>query len=68
MKGKRVGILMGGMSAESDVSIKRAMQSTRALTARGYIATKGFVDRDIDQMLRQEPIRRGVHCATWILR
>jgi D-alanine-D-alanine ligase len=56
MKDKRVGILMGGMSAERDVSIKTGEAVYEALTARGYIATKVFVDRDIDQMLRQDPI------------
>jgi D-alanine-D-alanine ligase len=56
MKGKRIGILMGGLSAERDVSIATGDAVYEALTARGYIATKVFVDRDIDQMLRQDPI------------
>lgn len=56
MKDKRIGILMGGLSAERDVSIATGDAVHRALTERGYIATKVFVDRDIDQVLRQEPI------------
>ncbi len=56
MKDKRIGILMGGMSAESEVSVTTGNAVYDALTERGYIATKVFVDRDIDQVLRQEPI------------
>lgn len=56
MKDKRIGILMGGLSAEREVSVATGEAVHRALTERGYIATKVFVDRDIDQVLRQEPI------------
>ncbi len=56
MKDKRIGILMGGLSAEREVSITTGDAVFKALTERGYIATKVFVDRDIDQVLRQEPI------------
>lgn len=56
MKDKRIGILMGGLSAERDVSVATGDAVFEALTARGYIATKVFVDRDLDQVLRQEPI------------
>ncbi|HEX7479824.1 MAG TPA: D-alanine--D-alanine ligase [Polyangiales bacterium] len=56
MKDKRIGILMGGMSAEREVSVTTGNAVYQALTERGYIATKVFVDRDIDQVLRQEPI------------
>jgi len=56
MKDKRVGILMGGMSAEHEVSLASGEAIYAALTGRGYDATRIFVDRDIDQVLRQEPI------------
>jgi D-alanine-D-alanine ligase len=56
MKDKRVGILMGGMSAEHEVSLASGEAIYAALTDRGYDATRIFVDRDIDQVLRQEPI------------
>lgn len=56
MKDKRVGILMGGMSAEHEVSVASGEAIYAALTGRGYDATRIFVDRDIDQVLRQEPI------------
>lgn len=56
MKTKRVGILMGGMSAEREVSLTTGDAIHEALAGRGYQVTKIFVDRDIDQVLRQNPI------------
>ncbi len=56
MKDKRVGILMGGMSAEHEVSLASGEAIYAALTGRGYDATRVFVDRDVDQVLRQEQI------------
>jgi D-alanine-D-alanine ligase len=56
MKSKRIGILLGGLSAERSVSITSGEAVYEALVARGYDAIKIFVDRDVDQVLRQEPI------------
>lgn len=56
MKDKRVGILMGGLSSEREVSIKSGEAVHAALEERGYSVTKIIVDRDIDRVLRQEPI------------
>lgn len=56
MKQKRIGVLMGGMSAERDVSIKTGEAVYDALKERGYDVVKVFVDRDIDRVLRQTPI------------
>jgi D-alanine-D-alanine ligase len=56
MKQKRVGILMGGLSAEHEVSIASGEAIYAALAGRGYDATRIFVDRDIDRLLRQEEI------------
>jgi D-alanine-D-alanine ligase len=56
MKSKRIGILLGGLSAERDVSITSGEAVYAALLARGYDVTKIFVDRDVDQVLRQDPV------------
>jgi D-alanine-D-alanine ligase len=56
VKNQRVGILMGGMSAERDVSLRTGEGIYEALTERGYQCTKIFVDGDIDQVLRRTPI------------
>lgn len=56
MKDKRVGILMGGLSAERAVSLASGEAIYAALSSRGYDATRVFVDRDLDQVLRQEEI------------
>lgn len=56
MKSKRVGILMGGLSAERDVSIASGQAVERALRERGWATVPLYVDHDLDQLLRQEPI------------
>jgi len=56
MKHKRVGILMGGLSAEHEVSLATGEAIYGALTGLGYDATRIYVDRDLDQVLRQEAI------------
>ena len=56
MKDKRVGILMGGLSAEQAVSLASGEAIYNALTERGYDATRIYVDGDVDQVLRQEGI------------
>ncbi|MEM9070938.1 MAG: D-alanine--D-alanine ligase [Myxococcota bacterium] len=56
MKDKRIGVLMGGLSAERDVSISTGNAIFEALRSRGYDAHKIYVDADIDQVLRQSPI------------
>jgi len=56
MKSKRIGVLMGGLSAEREVSIKTGEAVYQALLGRGYDVIRVFVDRDIDQLLRQDPI------------
>lgn len=56
MKHQRVGILMGGLSAEHEVSIASGEAIYAALAGRGYDATRIFVDRDVDRVLRQEEI------------
>ena len=53
MKNKEIGILLGGVSAERDISLKTGEAMYEALKARGYRVQKVFVDADIDRVLRQ---------------
>jgi D-alanine-D-alanine ligase len=52
----RVGVLMGGISAERDVSLRSGEAVAAALRQRGHEVTPVFVDRDIDRVLRATPI------------
>ncbi len=55
-KGKRIGVLMGGMSAERSISITTGEGISTALESRGYSVARIYVDRDVDQVLRvQKP-------------
>lgn len=56
MKDKNIGILLGGLSAEREVSVKTGEAIFEALQARGYRVQKVFVDADIDRVLRQTDI------------
>lgn len=56
MKDKVIGILLGGVSAEREISIKTGEAIYEALAGRGYDVRKIFVDADVDQVLRQSPI------------
>src|SRR5258706_6448501 len=56
MKSKKIGVLMGGLSAEREVSLKTGEAVWAALTERGHDAVRVFVDRDLDLVLRQERI------------
>ncbi|MEM9193521.1 MAG: D-alanine--D-alanine ligase [Myxococcota bacterium] len=56
MTDKHVGILMGGLSAEREVSIQTGGAVFGALTSRGHRCTRIYVDHDIDRVLRQTPI------------
>lgn len=56
MKDKEIGILLGGVSAERDISLKTGEAMFEALQARGYRVRKLFVDSDIDLVLRQSQI------------
>jgi D-alanine-D-alanine ligase len=53
---KKIGVLMGGLSAEREVSLQSGENVYRALLNRGYNAIKIFVDRDIDLVLRQTSV------------
>jgi len=56
MRNKEIGILLGGVSAERDISLKTGEAMFEALKARGYRVQKVFVDGDIDRVLRQTRI------------
>jgi len=56
MRERRIGVLMGGLSAERAVSLKTGEAVLAALQERGYDALPIFVDRDIDMVLRQESV------------
>ncbi len=45
---KKIGILMGGLSAEREISLQSGEYVYETLVKRGYDATRIFVDRDID--------------------
>ena len=54
LKTKKIGVLMGGLSAERDVSLKSGAAVHKALLARGYDAVAIDVDRDVAQVLVKE--------------
>jgi D-alanine-D-alanine ligase len=56
LKRKKIGVLMGGMSSEREVSLRTGETVYQTLVDRGYNATKVFVDRDVDMVLRQTGI------------
>src|SRR5262245_61987316 len=53
---RKIGVLMGGLSAERDVSLRSGEAILTALTDRGHDAWPLFVDRDVDLVLRQARI------------
>lgn len=56
MKDKKIGVLMGGLSAEREVSLKSGAAVQAALVSRGYHAVAIDVDRSIADTLRQQHI------------
>jgi len=56
MTSRKIGILMGGMSSEREVSLRTGEAILAALVDRGHNAVPIYVDRDVDLVLRQERI------------
>jgi D-alanine-D-alanine ligase len=56
MKSRKIGVLLGGLSAERDISLRSGEAILGALQERGYDACPIFVDRDVDLVLRQSSI------------
>jgi D-alanine-D-alanine ligase len=52
----RIGILLGGLAGEHELSLKTGDALVAALAARGHDVVRLFVDRDIDLTLRQARI------------
>lgn len=50
---KRIGVLLGGLSAERDLSVRAGEAVLGVLRERGHDAVPLFVDREIDLALRQ---------------
>jgi D-alanine-D-alanine ligase len=53
---KHIGVLMGGLSAEREVSLKTGEAVAEALRRQGHRVTPIFVDHDLDRVLRQTPV------------
>src|SRR5262245_363029 len=56
MTSRKVGVLMGGMSSEREVSLRTGEAVVSALADRGHAVVPVYVDRDLDLALRQEQI------------
>jgi len=56
MKNRKIGVLMGGLSSERDISLQTGEAICAALVDRGYDAVPVYVDRELDLVLRQQPI------------
>lgn len=54
LKTKKIGVLMGGLSAEREVSLKSGAAVHKALMDMGYNAAAIDVDRDLPQVLVKE--------------
>jgi D-alanine-D-alanine ligase len=53
---RKIGVLLGGLSGERDISMRTGEAILVALRGRGHDAIAVFVDRDIDLVLRQTQI------------
>lgn len=62
LKTKKIGVLMGGLSAEREVSLSSGAAVHKALLARGYDAITIDVDRDLPQLLIREWIDVAFIC------
>src|ERR1043165_5237214 len=56
MRNRKIGVLLGGLSAERELSLRSGEAILGALHDRGYDACPIFVDRDVDLLLRQSRI------------
>ncbi|KAB0671283.1 D-alanine--D-alanine ligase [Oryzomonas sagensis] len=57
MKDKRIGVLMGGLSAERQVSLNSGAAVHKALIAQGYDAVAIDVGRDLAAVLEREGVQ-----------
>ncbi len=56
MQSRKVGVLLGGLSSEREVSLRTGAAVLAALRERGHDVLPIYVDRDVDVALRQERI------------
>jgi D-alanine-D-alanine ligase len=56
MESRKIGVLLGGLSSEREVSLRTGEAVLAALRERGHDAIPIYVDRDVDVALRQEQI------------
>jgi D-alanine-D-alanine ligase len=56
MKNRKIGVLLGGLSSEREVSVRTGEAVLAALQLRGHDAVPIYVDRDLDLALRQARI------------
>lgn len=62
LQGKRIAVLMGGLSAEREVSLKSGAAVHRALVDRGHDAVAIDVGRDVAQVLAREGVALAFVC------
>jgi len=56
LKQKKVGVLMGGLSTEHDVSLRSGKACAEALQSKGYIVARIDVQKDVAAVLAKEGI------------
>jgi D-alanine-D-alanine ligase len=56
MQSRKIGVLLGGLSSEREVSLRSGEAVLAALRERGRDAVPIYVDRDLDVAVRQEQI------------
>ena len=56
MKNRKIGVLMGGLSSEREVSLRSGEAVLQALRERGYRAEAVLVERDLDLVLRRQDV------------
>lgn len=61
LKSKTIGVLMGGLSAEREVSLKSGAAVAGALRARGYRVVEIDVDRNLPATLTREGVDLAVN-------
>ncbi len=54
---KRIGVLMGGLSAERDISVRSGLAIYQALQERGYDSVLIDAGKDIVQVMKKEKIK-----------
>jgi D-alanine-D-alanine ligase len=56
MQSRKIGVLLGGVSSEREVSLRTGEAVINALRERGHHVVPIYVDNDVDVALRQEQI------------